>query len=60
MNSPKNSFRGFDVLTFIVRNKAKMIALLNLVLPYDNAVKIVITSILCLGEELWKYYSKKQ
>ena len=60
MISKEKSFSGFKVLTFLSRNKAKIMALLNLVIPYDNAIKITITSVLMLGEELYKYYSKEK
>lgn len=60
MISEKFSFKGFNILKFIARNKLKIIGVLNLIFPYEHPVKIIITGILVVGEEIYKYYSKVQ
>ena len=63
MISPKNSFKGLNILYFCLRNKAKVLLVLNNFFPYNEDIKIVVTSIfgfLTIVEELVKYFKKRK
>ena len=57
--SEKYSLKGFDILKFIVKNKAKILGLLTLLFPTDEGIKAIVASVLVVGEEVWKYFSKE-
>ena len=54
------SLKGFNTLYFIIRNKAKILALVNILIPYDTGLRAIISTTLVLGEEIYKYASKEK